>query len=132
MLTINNIDDFVQTLGINEESDFNLVNVGNDYIEVVDQNLDFNVVSNAISNNNVVFRKVIDNGVNYFVIEDTVYIEGMKTKVNYLCSKSDIGYGTTIKMIVKSIYAVVSGELKLFTGFEALNSYKERFVVNNT
>lgn len=130
MLTINMIEDFFQRAGVSEFDFGNgQVAVTGDLVKAFDPDTNFDDVMLAISNYRPYSSRMTDNGRDFVEIQDTIYVEGIQTKVSYLCSRGENGFGTLIKMMVRSVSCAIHGEVKTFLGFEDLKSYKERFVV---
>ena len=135
MLSVKNIENLVIRTGF-LDSDFVVSKVDQygDLIIATDPDLDFDKLFNKINNFGPLSSKIIDNGTNYFELEDTVYIKtsdrmNHKTKVRYLVSRVFGNIGTEIKAVVVTVDSVINGELKTFQGFRELKEYTNRFVV---
>lgn len=130
MLTINVIEDFLQRAGVNE-FDFGNGQVAGtgDLVQAFDPDTSFDDVMLAISNYRPYSSRMTDNGRDFVEVQDTIYIDGIQTKVSYLCSRGENGFGTLVKVMVRSVTCAIRGEVKTFLGFGDLKSYKERFVV---
>jgi hypothetical protein len=130
MLSRKLIDDFTQRMGL-DDIEFTLMDkdMSGDIIAMFSPDTDFITVKDAIDKYSPYRSKIVDNGIEYVEIYDTVYIEGLRTKVAYLVSTGEQGFGVLIKAMTKSVECYVGGELKSFLSFEAMKAYKDRFVV---
>ena len=130
MLSLNVIEEFVRRMGLTDMN-FSLVDKDEygDIVAAFDPDTDFSVVREAVNNYTPYARNIVDNGLNFCQINSTIYVNGVKTNVSYLCSKSANGSGTLIKAIVKSVFYSFDGNVKVFTGFRAMEEYKKRFIV---
>lgn len=131
MLSLKVVEEFVQRMGLNEMN-FSLTDKDEygDIIAALDPDTDFSVVREAINNYTPYSRNIVDNGLNFYQIDITTYVDGVKTNVAFLCSKNNNGNGTLIKVRVKSLVYSFDGNVKVFTGFRAMEEYKKRFIVD--
>lgn len=131
MLETRNIENFLQRIGINEYSLTNIeMSDSGDYIKDFETNVDFDKVKKAIIQYAPYMNKITDNGLNFVEINDTILIRGFRTKVMYRIEKGE-NLGTVIKIMVKTVDAIVNGKPKQFLGFKALNNYIDTLVVSN-
>lgn len=130
MLSIKVIEDFVQRMGL-DEMNFSLVDSDEygDIVAALDPDTDFEKVRAAINNYTPYARKIKDNGLNFYQIDNTIYVNGLKTDVSFMCTKGTNGRGTLIKVRTKSVTCSFDGDVKVFTGFRGLDEYKKRFIV---
>lgn len=130
MLSIKTIEDFTQRIGL-YDIEFTLMenDISGDIVAMFSPNIEFAEVKASIDKYSPYRNKIVDNGIGYVEIHDIIYVEGIRTKVAYLASVGEQGFGTTIKVMTKSVDYYVDGELKSFLSFESLNAYKERLVV---
>lgn len=130
MLSVKVVEEFVNRMGLSDMN-FSLVDTDEygDIIAVLDPDTDFAKVREAINNYAPYSRNIVDNGLNFYQIDTTIYVDGVKTNVSYFCSKNNDGRGTLIKVRVKSLVYSFDGNVKVFTGFRAMEEYKKRFIV---
>jgi hypothetical protein len=123
-LSVKNIEDFVQKLGLDE---FDLTNSSmdgsGDYVVTLDPDVNFSTVKKHILKNPVLNKKIVNQGVLFTEIYDTIWVEGHRVQVAILVECGIGKLGTKIKMMVKSVEAVVNGQLKQFLSFESYKSY---------
>ena len=128
MLTYNVISDFLDRIGV---TDFNFSDVkAGDLISFIDPDCSFNSIKNGILSFRPYRNKVVDNGVKFIEVVDTIYVDGLKTVVSYLFTEGDGGFGTIAKAMIKRIDCVINGELRSFLSSEDMRLYKDRFIAS--
>ena len=129
MLDVSYIDNFISRLPI-DDMDFgdNVISDG-DVVECYAPDYDFSIINNAVRGYRPYSSKIIDNGVTYVEIKDTIYVDGLKTDVRYLFIQGDFGKGTRVKMITDCVYAYINHEVKQFSGFNTYSAYVDKFIV---
>lgn len=131
MLTVNLIEDFLQRVGLDDFDVGNVkVDISGDIIVAFDPDTRIEDVISAVEAYRPYRVRMVDNGSNFVEVHDTVYVSGMPVKVAYLCCEGESGFGTIVKIMVKSISCAIRGEMKTFLGFDDLRRYKERFIVD--
>lgn len=124
MLSLKNMETILNRLHL---LDFNIVNTkideSGDFISVFDPDTNFASVRVAIQSDKIFRGKIVDMGQLFVDIEDIIWIDGNKVSVAISFEKGIGAFGTTMKMMVKHIDAVVDGNIKSFLSFEAYNSY---------
>lgn len=130
MLSLKHINDFVSRLPVDDLPDFgDNVIIGSDLVECYAPDFDFSNLNDAIRSYNPYRSRIIDNGVDFVELNDTIYIDGLKVDVRYLVSKGSYGSGTIVKIVTDAVYAFVNGEYRTFSGFNTYNAFVEKFVV---
>lgn len=127
MLGINNIEDFVSKLGLIDVK-FNIIQKDSfgDLIVAYDPDVEYKKIRKAIMDNRDTRNNIVDSGLKFYEITETLYIEGYKTVVAVLCEEGSNGMGTVIKMMVKHIEYPIGSEIKSFLSFESLKNYLNR------
>ena len=130
MLSIRNIEDFMDRIGF-YDSNFSVSKKDSfgDILCVFDPDSKYEDVKRALENSRPMRNKVVNSGVKYSEIHDTIYVDGNKVSVSILCEEGDNGFGLSVKMMVKSIDYMINGQVKSFLGFESLKSYISRNLV---
>lgn len=127
MLSLSNVEDFLDVIGITEyNGDIVKKDEYGDFIEVFDTEFSFDEMKLAVLENRKTRNLVVDNAYSHIEIHDTTYVEGYRVRVGILCQRGIGGFGTTIKLMVKTIEYPVNGVLKTFLGFEAVGDYLEK------
>nr|DAR68428.1 MAG TPA: hypothetical protein [Caudoviricetes sp.]DAT60763.1 MAG TPA: hypothetical protein [Bacteriophage sp.] len=130
MLSFKHVNDFISRLPIDTLPDFgdNVVSSG-DLVECYAPDFNFSVLNTAIRSYNPYSSKIIDNGVDFVELNDTIYVDGLKVDVRYYVSKGAYGSGTIVKLVTDAVYSFVKGEYRTFSGFNTYNAFIEKFVV---
>ena len=128
MLSIKNIDDVLDIIGYEE---FNIggtaeTDITGDFIKVFDPNTDFSVIKRKINSKINLRKKIVDNGVSYVEFNDKTYINGDRVTLDILVEQGDMGFGTNIKIMTKTVEHNINGEVKKFLSFGAKKEYLER------
>lgn len=125
MLSVDLVEEFLHRAGID---DLNLQAVDykqNEVITLFDPDGDFESVREGISKYPPYLREIVDNGVDFLEVEVHDYYDGYKTKLSYLISKGQNGFGVVIKVVVKLIECNFGGTVKYFTSIEDMKKYLE-------
>lgn len=124
MLSLKNINDITSRIGL-EDFSTDIVNLDQfgDMITVFDPDTDFVSVRGKVLANPVLFKKITSSSPVYVEYEDLIWDNGNQVKVGILINKGQNGFGTNIKVMVKSLKVSVNGEIKNFLGFEAYSHY---------
>ena len=125
MLSVDLVEEFLHRAGI-DDLDLQIVDYKQDeMIALFDSNGNFENVREGINKYPPYLREIVDNGVDFLEVEVQDYYDGYKTKLSYLISKGQNGFGVVIKVIVKLIECNVGGVVKYFTSIEDMKKYLE-------
>lgn len=129
MLGISHVDDFLMRISV-QDMNYSVTSKDTfgDLISVFDPDTSYKEIDKAIQNSRPMRNKITDSGLNYTEISDDLYIDGYKVRVSILCEQGDNGFGTSIKIMVKTVEAFLDGEMKSFLSFESMKSYISRVV----
>ena len=124
---MNHIEDFLSRIGITEMN-FSVVDKDSfgDIITVFDPDTDYEDIRKSVIGNRAMRNKMVDSGLNYCEIHDTIYVDGNKTVVAILCEEGNSGFGTNIKIMVKRVDFMDGSEMKSFLSFESMKNYISR------
>ena len=125
-LSVNHVQDFLTKLGLDEFDTSNYsIDSSGDYIIVIDPDTDFSKVRNRILKNKALNKKVVNQGILFVELFDTLWIDGNRVKVAILAECGSGKIGTKVKIMVKSVDVLVKGQMKQFLGFNAYKNYLE-------
>ena len=125
-LSVKNIDDFVSKLGLDDfDTSNSSMDASGDFVSVLDPDTGYEVVRRRILNNKVVSKKIVNQGVLFTELFDTLWIDGYRVNIAILVECGMGKVGTKIKMMVKSLDALVNGQMKQFLSFESYKNYSE-------
>lgn len=131
-LSVKNIEDFTLRIGL---EDYDTSNVSSDstgdYIMSLDPDIEFESVKRRILNNPVMSKKIVNQGVLFTELFDTIWVDGFRTHIAILVECGMGKVGTKIKVMVKSVEAEVNGKMKQFLSFESYKNYSELIQVQN-
>ena len=126
MLTLATVEAFLSKVGYSEFNTSNIsIDSTGDYLITIDPDADFQRFRKLILKNPVLNKKIVDQGLNFVEIVDTVYFNDLRAKISVLSSVGLGGSGVKIKMLVKIVEAPVKGQLKKFLGFGAYEEYRD-------
>ena len=129
MLDVKYINDFIARLSLDENPDFgdNIVLSG-DLVECYAPDYDFNNLNKAIREYNPYRARIIDNGVDFLELNDTIYVDGLKVDERYYFAQGAYGSGIVVKLVTDAVYAFVKGEYRTFSGFNTYNAFVDKFI----
>nr|DAP72976.1 MAG TPA: hypothetical protein [Caudoviricetes sp.] len=129
MLDVKYINDFIARLSLDENPDFgdNIVLSG-DLVECYAPDFDFSILNDAIRAYNPYRARIIDNGVDFLELNDTIYVDGLKVDVRHYFAQGAYGSGTVVKLVTDAVYAFVKGEYRTFSGFNTYNAFVDKFI----
>lgn len=96
-----------------------------DFIETFDSEMSFQRFKSSVLDCRVCRDKIVDMGISFIELRDVLYVDGIKVHVGIYGGVGDLGYGTTLRMVVKSIDFYDDGRRKSFLSFRDLNRYRE-------
>lgn len=122
-MLIDILNSYVARMGF--DADFSGVNeASDDYLDVIDPDLDFDAVRAKILKDFVLSKRVVNQTIISVELFDTTWdAEGNKINVVVLLSKGSLGFGTRAKVLVKTIDVMIGGSVKSFLSIEAYNNY---------
>ena len=131
MISLTHIDDFMSRLGLEATFTETDGDYSRDYISSFDPELNYQVVVRAINSYTPYRAKIVDNGSDFVQINDDIYVEGNKVSVSYLVQAGENGFGTRVKIMVKSVQCPINGIMKSFLGFGGMKEYLDRIAVES-
>lgn len=125
-LSIKDIEDFVSRIGLEDFDTSNFsTDASGDYVIALDPDTKFSTVKRSILNNVVMRKKIVNQGVLFTEIFDTIWVEGHRVQVGILAECGIGKIGTKIKIMVKSVEAPINGQMKQFLSFESYKNYRD-------
>lgn len=127
MLSLTQVDDFLMRVGV-QDMNYSVTSKDTfgDIISVFDPDMKYSTIRNAVNNSRPMRNKIVDSGTKYLEIHDDVYIDGNRVRVAILCEEGDSGFGTIIKVMVKTVDVFIGDEMKSFLSFESMKNYISR------
>ena len=128
-MLVNILDTYSNKTGL--DFDFSAVNeMSEDYLDATDPDLDFGSVREKILSDRVLSKRVVNQTVVSVELFDTLWDnDGNKVNISVLFSKGQLGFGTRVKVLVRTIDALVNGSIKSFLSIEAYNNYLKNISV---